>query len=204
MLIYENYSLQSGEGLSVIFVVIWLLGDLANLIGAIRGGLLSTVILLAVYYTICDMILLGQIFYYRWKQNRGLSVSPDEQEPLLNRPTPPPVDNIVLLIRYTGGLCFVFLVGLSAWWINGVEGGDEIPLPKNGWDVQILGWTSAVLYQKTSRHDVKGYPPPFFTSRFSGMSLMRSQSALKVMYMLIMWAHTILSRFFVKYSTIAE
>lgn len=32
--IVENYKLKSGEGLSVPFVVIWLLGDLCNLIGA--------------------------------------------------------------------------------------------------------------------------------------------------------------------------
>lgn len=47
--IYENYSLQSGEGLSVLFVVIWLIGDLTNLFGALMAGLLPTVIILAVY-----------------------------------------------------------------------------------------------------------------------------------------------------------
>lgn len=47
--IYENYTLQSGEGLSVPFVVIWLLGDLFNLVGAALAGLLPTVIILALY-----------------------------------------------------------------------------------------------------------------------------------------------------------
>lgn len=47
--LYENYTLQSGEGLSVLFVIIWLLGDLTNLVGALLGGLLPTVILLALY-----------------------------------------------------------------------------------------------------------------------------------------------------------
>jgi hypothetical protein len=41
--------LKSGEGLSVAFVVIWLLGDLFNLIGACRAGLLPTVIIVAGY-----------------------------------------------------------------------------------------------------------------------------------------------------------
>ena len=45
----ENYTLQSGEGLSVLFVVIWLLGDIANLLGGLLGGLLPTVIILAFY-----------------------------------------------------------------------------------------------------------------------------------------------------------
>lgn len=47
--IYENVLLQSGEGLSVLFVVIWLVGDLCNLLGAVLGNLLFTVIILAVY-----------------------------------------------------------------------------------------------------------------------------------------------------------
>ena len=47
--IIENYQLKSGEGLSVLFVVIWLLGDLCNFVGAIMAGLQSTVIILAVY-----------------------------------------------------------------------------------------------------------------------------------------------------------
>jgi uncharacterized protein with PQ loop repeat len=47
--IIENYRRKSGEGLSVLFVVIWLIGDLFNLFGAILAGLLPTVIILAVY-----------------------------------------------------------------------------------------------------------------------------------------------------------
>ena len=47
--IVENYSLQSGEGLSVFFVLIWLVGDLTNLVGALLAGLLPTIIILAAY-----------------------------------------------------------------------------------------------------------------------------------------------------------
>ena len=47
--IVENYTLKSGEGLSVLFVVIWLLGDVTNLLGAVMAGLLTTVIILAAY-----------------------------------------------------------------------------------------------------------------------------------------------------------
>lgn len=47
--IYENYKLKSGEGLSIPFVVIWLLGDITNLAGAALAGLLPTMILLAVW-----------------------------------------------------------------------------------------------------------------------------------------------------------
>jgi len=87
--IYENFSLKSGEGLSIAFVVIWLAGDLCNLAGAWIAGLLPTMIILAGYvrpfpfvtrwrlklkvsrrltwqYTLCDTALLIQIYYYRW------------------------------------------------------------------------------------------------------------------------------------------
>jgi uncharacterized protein with PQ loop repeat len=47
--IAENYKRKSGQGLSVLFVVTWLLGDLCSLIGAILANLLPTVIMLAVY-----------------------------------------------------------------------------------------------------------------------------------------------------------
>ena len=47
--ILENYQLQSGEGLSVLFVLIWLAGDICNLLGAGIAGLIPTVIILAVY-----------------------------------------------------------------------------------------------------------------------------------------------------------
>jgi hypothetical protein len=47
--IVENYQLKSGEALSVAFVVIWLIGDLSNLVGAVLARLLPTVIVLALY-----------------------------------------------------------------------------------------------------------------------------------------------------------
>jgi len=47
--IYENYAHQSGEGLSVVFILILLGGDLCNLLGAILAGLIPTVIILACF-----------------------------------------------------------------------------------------------------------------------------------------------------------
>ncbi|RDB18024.1 putative vacuolar amino acid transporter YPQ1 [Hypsizygus marmoreus] len=145
--IYENYSLQSGEGLSILFVVVWLLGDFCNLLGAVAGGLLPTVIILALYYTACDLLLLGQIYYYRWKQNRSLS---HEHEPLLTGQCieeHTPMKR--LLIRYTACLLFVFATGVLGWWIGNVTEDEKRPSPPQGdlrWQIQVLGWTSAVLY----------------------------------------------------------
>jgi hypothetical protein len=47
--IIENYQLESGEGLSLLFIYVWLLGDVCNLMGAVMAGLLPTVIILGVY-----------------------------------------------------------------------------------------------------------------------------------------------------------
>jgi len=54
--IIENYQLKSGEGLSVLFVVIWLFGDITNLIGASIAGLLPTVIIIAVYVSVMQSL----------------------------------------------------------------------------------------------------------------------------------------------------
>jgi hypothetical protein len=47
--IIENYQLQSGEGLSLLFIYTWLLGDLCNLVGAVKARLLPTMIILGAY-----------------------------------------------------------------------------------------------------------------------------------------------------------
>jgi hypothetical protein len=168
----ENYTLQSGEGLSTLFVIIWLLGDMTNLLGALLGGLLPTVIILGLYvspqtllimdapiiclfeYTACDATLLFQIYYYRWKRSRLGSDSQDrETDPLLG------CDEITeevlpvrdLALRYSAALIFVIAVGLMAWWITyDDEPGTDLAPPvmdeKKWWLVQALGWSSALLF----------------------------------------------------------
>ena len=61
--IIENYQLQSGEGLSLLFVYTWLLGDVCNLGGAALAHLLPTMIILGVYasayeYGFCAVYLI--------------------------------------------------------------------------------------------------------------------------------------------------
>ncbi|KAK3357610.1 PQ loop repeat-domain-containing protein [Lasiosphaeria hispida] len=63
--IVENLRRGSAEGLSVQFIVVWLLGDVFNILGAVLQGVLPTMLILAIYYTIADFLLLGQCFYYR-------------------------------------------------------------------------------------------------------------------------------------------
>lgn len=63
--IIENFRRSSAEGLSIVFIVIWLAGDIFNILGAILQGVLPTMIILAIYYTLADIVLILQVFYYR-------------------------------------------------------------------------------------------------------------------------------------------
>src|ERR1700753_2026244 len=63
--IIENFRRGSADGLSVVFLVTWLAGDVFNILGAILQGVLPTMIILAFYYTLADIVLMGQVFYYR-------------------------------------------------------------------------------------------------------------------------------------------
>ncbi|KAG7088350.1 hypothetical protein E1B28_012354 [Marasmius oreades] len=151
--IYENYVLQSGEGLSILFVLIWLAGDLCNVLGAILAYLLPTMIILGSYYTVCDVILLGQIYYYRWKRNKSRHLSSQERAPLLPVDRNDERDNSVkvVFLRYTGGLAFVFTTGTIAWWISSLVGYPEehdlsTATALRTWAIQVLGWSSAILF----------------------------------------------------------
>ncbi|KAL2752699.1 hypothetical protein ACRALDRAFT_1083342 [Sodiomyces alcalophilus JCM 7366] len=63
--ILENFRRGNADGLSLQFIVVWLVGDVFNILGAVMQGVLPTMIILAIYYTIADIVLLLQCFYYR-------------------------------------------------------------------------------------------------------------------------------------------
>jgi uncharacterized protein with PQ loop repeat len=68
--ILQNFQRGSAEGLSIQFIIVWLVGDVFNILGAVLQHVLPTMIILAIYYTIADLVLLCQCFYYRgftWK-----------------------------------------------------------------------------------------------------------------------------------------
>ncbi|KAK5112881.1 hypothetical protein LTR85_011108 [Meristemomyces frigidus] len=72
--LYENYTNGNAEGISVAFLVIWFIGDVTNLAGALWAGLVPTVVALAVYFCAADAVMLGQVFYYRFanRKQKGL------------------------------------------------------------------------------------------------------------------------------------
>ena len=75
--IVENFRRSSAEGLSLLFVIIWLAGDIFNILGAVLQGVLPTMTILAVYYTVADIVLLGQCVWYRgWRLGRTELLKP--------------------------------------------------------------------------------------------------------------------------------
>lgn len=74
--IVENFRRSSAEGLSIPFIVIWLVGDVFNILGGVLQGILPTMLILAWYYTFADVVLLLQCFYYR-----GLTLSDKPMKP---------------------------------------------------------------------------------------------------------------------------
>jgi len=158
--LYKNFTLKSGEGLSVAFVVIWLVGDLFNLIGASRAGLLPTVIILAGYYTLCDTVLLMQIYYYRWlekgpqaRQELQRVEDVSEATPLLtssNYGKEMEKERSLKrhVVEYTGMIHCLVVAGIVAWGVSKkVQGGDEErPEEIVEWKSQLMGYASAILY----------------------------------------------------------
>jgi len=87
----ENYRLQSAHGISLVFLSVWFVGDITNLLGSVWAGLVPTVTALAVYFCFADTILILQCLYYnvlnarRDRKLSALSSASDETEPLLAR-----------------------------------------------------------------------------------------------------------------------
>ncbi|KAK4167601.1 putative vacuolar amino acid transporter YPQ3 [Cladorrhinum sp. PSN259] len=79
--IIENFRRRSADALSIQFIVVWLLGDVFNILGAVLQGVLPTMVILAIYYTIADIVLLAQCFYYR-----GFTLSDDVPTPAAAEP----------------------------------------------------------------------------------------------------------------------
>ncbi|KAF1991153.1 PQ loop repeat protein [Aulographum hederae CBS 113979] len=94
--IITNWRRGSADGLSIIFLITWLAGDVFNVLGAVLQGVLPTMVILAVYYTLADIVLLGQFFFYegfRFKDEvqkpnvTNPDDRPDEESPLLQPPS---------------------------------------------------------------------------------------------------------------------
>ncbi|KAI1710067.1 PQ loop repeat domain-containing protein [Ditylenchus destructor] len=62
--LYENYRTKRCEGLSVYFLMFWMIGDTCNMIGAVLTHQQPLQQIIGVYYIIQDMVLISQFVYY--------------------------------------------------------------------------------------------------------------------------------------------
>lgn len=129
----------------------------------------------------CDIILLIQIYFYRWLSHRKSQSSPapaegsNEESPLLvetlNERT---IQNTRrpnrALLEFTGALLFVFATGLITWWVNSrPHQSNDTPIDPSGPNIsestiQVLGWASAILYCESNVHAVTSGSFPLMVS----------------------------------------
>lgn len=153
--IWINYKRKSGDSLSITFLYIWTAGDLLNLVGAIQQKLLQTMILLAVYYTFTDVVVITQVFYYRRRSRQTDDEDVGEITPLISTPISPELrrqakikQSLLILISLAG----VFLTGVIAYVISSRRKSQEVNILSLQDDnpinilAQIFGWASAFLY----------------------------------------------------------
>ncbi|KAI8332615.1 PQ loop repeat-domain-containing protein [Chlamydoabsidia padenii] len=189
---YENYKRKNTEGVSATFLLLWILGDLFSLLGAVLENLMLTVILLAVYYLIADSSLLGQVLYYRYAYDKtrgmfgllvcdnesGTAAEQDESTPLINQSH---IDLDHKQSDHTRWIIRLFLALSVMFWLVLILGSacfffwpwakDKVDL--NQWHLlsQSLGWSSAILYccsripqimQNFKNESVEGLSLPMF------------------------------------------
>ncbi|RHZ53672.1 hypothetical protein CDV55_100911 [Aspergillus turcosus] len=90
----ENYRNGNAEAISLLFLFVWFIGDVTNLIGGAWAGLVPVIVAIAVYFCIADGVLIAQCLYYRsrnarreglLRRRRSSTITPDPTTPLLGR-----------------------------------------------------------------------------------------------------------------------
>ncbi|KAI9375410.1 PQ loop repeat-domain-containing protein [Aspergillus egyptiacus] len=87
----ENYRNGNAEAISLLFLFVWFLGDVTNLIGGAWAGLVPVIVAIAVYFCLADGVLIGQCLYYRARNSRAArprgpsTPTPEPTTPLLGR-----------------------------------------------------------------------------------------------------------------------
>ncbi|KAI8062630.1 PQ loop repeat-domain-containing protein [Gongronella butleri] len=144
--LWKNYKRQSGDGLSMTFLVIWLVGDVLSELGIIFQDLLPTMFLLSLWYTVADMGLIWQVIHYQRMANLRYS---DEEDVLLpgydgrrRRSSESTSYKVSWYFNAFAATSIVFVTIGSLAWYYGIHG-TNLRHPKLS---QIFGWGSAILY----------------------------------------------------------
>lgn len=141
--LFANFKAKSADGLSMAFLIVWLLGDATNLMGALFTRLAPTAIILPCYFVLADVVLILQCIYYNNLNKRRAAAQLQEEvaeasedSPLLRRssslrsrdaeePSKLPAEDDAAAtgttntwVNNTLSLLAVYGVGCAAWFIS--------------------------------------------------------------------------------------
>ena len=145
--LYQNYKNKSGESLSLLFLWIWLIGDIFNIVGIAMQQLIPTMLILAVYYTVADILLIAQIYYYRNRSKNApclYETIDNEDEPLLETAADRmnrilSLHSVPVQIQYALPIAIIIVSSLAFILISAFLVGVL------GWP-QYFGWLGGILY----------------------------------------------------------
>ncbi|CCF58555.1 hypothetical protein KAFR_0E04040 [Kazachstania africana CBS 2517] len=137
--IIETYRDKTVEGLSPYFLLAWVCGDITSLTGAIITKQLAFQIVLACYFLLNDLIVLGQYYYYGIIHGNKLATAGHESKPM-----------IISRRGSAGSNASRVLVACSLALANGVEAArvtDIIPPPPTNNRLGLtLSWIGGLFY----------------------------------------------------------
>lgn len=178
--ILTNFAKKSADGLSLSFVVLWLVGDVFNIIGAVLQDVQWVLTFLAIYYTAADIVLLLQCLLY--SRNRPTTEESVQHASVATPLIPKDIDvtksrsNAKSAVLNVLALLAVCMVGTIGWYVGAISSAPSSPQPANPvlvfdfWG-QVFGWGCAALYlgsrmpqllHNFKRKSTDGLSPLFF------------------------------------------
>ncbi|CEI86250.1 hypothetical protein RMCBS344292_00693 [Rhizopus microsporus] len=142
--LWENYKRKNTDGVSVTFLLLWIFGDIFNLLGILLEDLLFTMLLLAAYYLFADCVLMSQVLYYRTPiRDDETIVTPTECSPLMPKPTKSDSTRTVVRFFFISSIIswLALLASSAVYFYHSDIDFSKIPLIP-----QLFGWISAILY----------------------------------------------------------
>ncbi|KAL6874898.1 PQ-loop protein [Trichoderma novae-zelandiae] len=133
-----NYRAKSADGLSMPFLVVWMIGDATNLIGGLFTHLAPTAVALAMYFCVADFLLISQCLYYNTINARRAAEAAEatEDAPLLGErrhshrhsissedggKIAPTGDELIERSSWSsnaGSLLAVYVLGFAGWYLS--------------------------------------------------------------------------------------
>jgi len=138
--IVQSYQTKSVESQSIGFWILWVIGDVTNLIGCFLTHQIMTNTLLAAFYSFSSVVILGQWFYYTYYYKRRTVQINDSNKKAAKKTG-----------MVCGALCFLTLAPnslFSSSFFPMDERRRLLHVTPSGRDVlgETLGWVMAFIY----------------------------------------------------------